>query len=168
MKSFDELNRIAEATNDNVLDLMHDEFHNHENPAMRIFHDVLVDWSCQTGDIDARDEILMSMCNEDYDADNGIFTEFLVENIVDGIPRYLPQDEEELDKIMDVYNQRKHSFEDMQNKMVRRHGVEWLSADANERMRMEIEFMQKDIPPHTTKDIPPMSDEDNGYTDLPF
>jgi len=180
MKTIKELQDLADATNDNWLELMHDEFHNHENPAMRIFHDVLVDWSNECYDtndnydsIEERDNILMSMCDGEYEP-NSIFIEFLVDSIKDGKPNYVPTQEHEMNEMLDIYNFRVKSMKEFRDNMFQKHGVIWDNLTDGDKMEIMIKDVQENPPaPQDNLEEPInrddfMEDDGEDYQDLPF
>jgi len=152
-----------------LTDLMYRELLENDDVAMRMFLDVCIDF-CNCWDrLDLMEEIWEAMIEGEYEPTYNIFKTYLVDSMIDGKPRYIPQDEEEMNAVLDEYQRQKKQREEWQNENIRKFGVEWLSMDGRDRLRLMWEDMQKEmeknpLPPQS----PPENNNDDGIDYLPF
>ena len=152
---------------------------NPNDVALRLFLDVCIDFCNEWDKLDLMYELWQAMVDGDYQPTCNLFSHYLSDSIgTDGKLKYIPQDEDELNEVIDRYQYWKKAGETFRKEMFEKHGVIWDGLSLQEKMeiqRKDIQEMYKNIEPpegfiRTEDYIPdePKDNDDDDYTDLPF
>lgn len=170
MRSIEEIQEEYDRNNEgrvipecDINDMYYEELLSQNDIALRMWAEIMIDYCNCYDRMDFMYEMFEAMIEDNYKPTYNVFKSYMIH---EDKPRYMPTDEDELNAVLDGRSAWKRSCEEMQNEMVKKFGVEWLSASGDERLRMMMEDLQKDNP---FKDIPPSEDTDGGdYDNLPF
>lgn len=151
MKTLQELQKeIAESEEEygipecSLTDLMYRELKSQNDVALTMFLEICIDFCNCYDRLDLMEEIWEAMIDGDYHPTYNAFQSYLVETMNDGELKYIPQDEDELNAVIDKYQVDKQQSKEFENYHIKEYGVEWLTATGVERMRMIIDKMRKD------------------------
>lgn len=159
-----------------VEDMCYEELLSQKDVALRMWADVMIDY-CNNydGRFGFMCEMFRAMVEDDYEPTCDIFQSYLVDTMCEnnGKPEYAPTDENEMDNLLDRYQCQKKESERLQNEMIQKFGVEWLSMSGRERLIRMLEDIKDDLPlpPRKNSDDSnkeDIEDDETYYDDIPF